>query len=90
MPDASAVRSTIHPRTRTRTRTRAHTHTHTRRVELIRSYATRVICHHLHKEVIQKFPESKYSVLSGFFFLRFICPAIVSPERYGLIDGSSL
>jgi hypothetical protein len=44
----------------------------------------------LHKEVVQKFPESKYSVLSGFFFLRFICPAIVSPERYGLIDGSSL
>ena len=28
-----------------------------------------------------------YQVLSGFFFLRFLSPAVVSPYAYGIIDG---
>ena len=28
----------------------------------------------------------KYSVIGGFFFLRYICPALVTPEKYNLID----
>jgi len=32
------------------------------------------------------FPGSRYKVLSGFLFLRFICPAIVSPNSFGIVD----
>jgi len=44
----------------------------------------RFVCHLMRKKAVKKFPESNYSVIGGFFFLRFLCPAIVTPERYGI------
>ncbi|ELR12939.1 GTPaseactivator protein for Ras-like GTPase [Acanthamoeba castellanii str. Neff] len=46
----------------------------------------RAVCYHLQREVIKKFPQSKYIVLTNFFFLRFISPAIVSPEAFGILE----
>jgi Ras GTPase-activating protein 1 len=42
----------------------------------------------LQNEVLQKFPDSRYISVGGFFFLRFACPAIVSPEGFGVISGT--
>lgn len=51
----------------------------------------RAICHVLQRSVIDRFPESKHSVVGGFFFLRFMCPAIISPEGFGVLaDGQVL
>ncbi|KAL6049049.1 Ras GTPase activating protein ira2 [Balamuthia mandrillaris] len=50
----------------------------------------RYICSQLRAKVIQKFPEHKYTVIGGFFFLRFICPAIVAPDRYNIVDMEML
>ncbi|ELR22855.1 GTPaseactivator protein for Ras-like GTPase [Acanthamoeba castellanii str. Neff] len=38
-------------------------------------------------EVLQRFPEMEDKVVGGFFFLRFICPALVAPEQWGLVAG---
>jgi GTPase-activator protein for Ras-like GTPase len=35
------------------------------------------------KAIAQKFPNSKYIVIGGFYFLRYLCPAIISPEGHG-------
>mmetsp|Transcript_6968 Transcript_6968/g.17607 ORF Transcript_6968/g.17607 Transcript_6968/m.17607 type:complete len:987 (-) Transcript_6968:37-2997(-) len=35
------------------------------------------------KAISQKFPDSKYIVIGGFYFLRYLCPAIISPEGHG-------
>ncbi|KAH7887502.1 hypothetical protein F5I97DRAFT_2056906 [Phlebopus sp. FC_14] len=40
----------------------------------------REICAHLAKAVYQVWPESKFAALGAFIFLRFISPAIVTPE----------
>ncbi len=40
----------------------------------------------LHDEVAQRFPDSKKTSVGGFLFLRFICPAMLSPEHHGLVD----
>ena len=48
------------------------------------------IFHFAQNEVIKKFPdfpETKQQVVTGFYFLRFICPALVSPERHGLLNS---
>lgn len=47
-----------------------------------------MILHRMHAEVHKKFPDSEHLVLSGFFFLRFLSPAIVSPYAYGIVDGT--
>jgi len=47
----------------------------------------REMANHLHSEVAKKFPGSKHTAVAGFIFLRFFCPAILSPDTVGLIDG---
>jgi len=42
--------------------------------------------HMLRQLVKQCFPESELTSIGGFFFLRFLCPAIVSPEAFGVVD----
>jgi len=41
-------------------------------------------------EVVKRFPGMRTAVLSNFYFLRFIAPALVSPKAFGLIDGLHL
>jgi GTPase-activator protein for Ras-like GTPase len=36
-------------------------------------------------QVITKFPDALHSAIGGLLFLRFFCPAIVSPESFGLL-----
>eukprot|EP01103_Thecamoeba_quadrilineata_P007781 TRINITY_DN1760_c0_g1_i1.p1 TRINITY_DN1760_c0_g1~~TRINITY_DN1760_c0_g1_i1.p1 ORF type:complete len:457 (-),score=86.26 TRINITY_DN1760_c0_g1_i1:296-1666(-) len=38
----------------------------------------------LQEEVMSKYPESPNRSMGGFFFLRFLCPAIVTPEAFNL------
>eukprot|EP00007_Cunea_sp_BSH-02190019_P002407 CAMPEP_0174234090 /NCGR_PEP_ID=MMETSP0417-20130205/3946_1 /TAXON_ID=242541 /ORGANISM="Mayorella sp, Strain BSH-02190019" /LENGTH=840 /DNA_ID=CAMNT_0015312401 /DNA_START=188 /DNA_END=2713 /DNA_ORIENTATION=+ len=47
----------------------------------------RIVCQLLKEAVVQKFPEAISSVLGGFLFLRFICPSIVTPEKYFAVSG---
>ncbi|KAM0749716.1 hypothetical protein T439DRAFT_302673 [Meredithblackwellia eburnea MCA 4105] len=46
--------------------------------------AIREICSHIGEVVGDKFPESIFTAIGGFIFLRFINPAIVSPENIDL------
>ncbi|KAJ6249293.1 ras gtpase-activating protein [Anaeramoeba flamelloides] len=46
----------------------------------------RDLCWKLASTTSKRFPKSKYITLAGFIFLRFLCPAIVVPESYGIID----
>ncbi|TGZ81752.1 hypothetical protein EX30DRAFT_254963 [Ascodesmis nigricans] len=45
------------------------------------------ICHCIATCVTAKFPEAKYTAVGAFIFLRFFCPAIVSPDTEGLISS---
>lgn len=47
--------------------------------------AFREVCHCILTSVRERYPEAKYTALGAFIFLRFFCPAIVSPESEGLI-----
>ncbi|KAL6451004.1 IRA2 Inhibitory regulator protein IRA2 [Candida maltosa Xu316] len=40
------------------------------------------ICGEVYEAVSTKFPNAAYSAVSGFIFLRFICPAVISPEQH--------
>lgn len=47
----------------------------------------KLLYNNLQKMVIKKFPESpevRYSVVSSFFFLRLVCPALLNPKLFGL------
>lgn len=44
----------------------------------------RAICHHVWETVDSRFPDSRHSSVGSFIFLRFLCPAIVSPESVDL------
>lgn len=46
----------------------------------------REVCSTIQTTVSKKFPEAKESAVSAFFFLRYICPALVSPDTEGLLD----
>ena len=43
-------------------------------------FEIREIANTLQTAVLKKFPNSKYSAIGGFFFLRFVCPAVLAPE----------
>jgi hypothetical protein len=47
----------------------------------------KALFHIASEEVIKKFPSAKMSTIGGFFFLRFLCPALVVPDGYGIIEG---
>lgn len=42
----------------------------------------KVLFQNLVRIVEAKFPAVKLEIVGGFFFLRFLCPAIISPERF--------
>jgi len=46
----------------------------------------RMIYGHIRKEVERKFPDHVYKSVAGFLFLRFICPSILAPHVYGLLN----
>jgi len=46
----------------------------------------RKVCQYLQKSVVDRFPNARRKVVGGFFFLRLICPAVVSPEGFGVVD----
>lgn len=46
----------------------------------------RQIFKHAQDEVDTKFPDMHRLVVGGFIFLRFFCPAIVTPEKYHLVS----
>ncbi|KAK4144136.1 uncharacterized protein C8A04DRAFT_11820 [Dichotomopilus funicola] len=46
----------------------------------------RKICNIISETAAEKFPDSKYTAVGSFIFLRFFCPAIVTPENEGLLS----
>ncbi|KAI7901256.1 uncharacterized protein BX663DRAFT_515416 [Cokeromyces recurvatus] len=52
-------------------------------------YSFREICHFILIAVREQFPEAKYTAVGSFIFLRFFCPAIVSPETEGLVKNTA-
>lgn len=46
------------------------------------------ICNTLQTTTVERFPESRYFVIGGFLFLRYICPAVVAPDGYKLISAT--
>ena len=55
-------------------------------------YGIRWICKQIRSLTKRKYPDaSEYaisSLIGGFFFLRFVNPAIVTPQAYMLVDGN--
>ncbi|KAI8390971.1 uncharacterized protein BYT42DRAFT_508674 [Radiomyces spectabilis] len=49
----------------------------------------RQACHCILTSVRERFPEAKYTAVGAFIFLRFFCPAIVSPESEGLVKTNA-
>ncbi|EDO19273.1 hypothetical protein Kpol_1036p15 [Vanderwaltozyma polyspora DSM 70294] len=43
------------------------------------------ICQNIHTTTLEKFPEHAIIAVGSFFFLRFLCPAVVSPESENII-----
>ncbi|KAI8972992.1 hypothetical protein BDB01DRAFT_839035 [Pilobolus umbonatus] len=52
--------------------------------------AFRELCHCILTSVRERYPEAKYTAVGAFIFLRFFCPAIVSPEAEGLVKPSAV
>lgn len=49
------------------------------------SYPLRKMFSQTKKIVAKKFPEHNLRVVGGFYFLRFLCPALVCPEGMKII-----
>ncbi|RCH94224.1 Ras GTPase activating protein ira2, partial [Rhizopus stolonifer] len=47
----------------------------------------REICRLISTAVLARFPHAKHAAVGSFLFLRFFCPAIVSPESFGLVKS---
>jgi hypothetical protein len=47
----------------------------------------RLICAVVKQEVASRFPDAVTKSLGGYLFLRFICPALASPDKSGIIQG---
>jgi neurofibromin 1 len=45
-------------------------------------FEVREIANVLQTAVLKRFPNSKHSAVGGFFFLRFVCPAVLAPEKF--------
>jgi hypothetical protein len=49
------------------------------------------MCVHLKIEAEEKFPQdipqTTFAAIGGFVFLRYICPAIIVPHKYGLLES---
>jgi len=43
------------------------------------------ISYYLFHSVGEKYPAAKYTAVGGFLFLRYWCPAVTTPESYGLV-----
>jgi len=41
---------------------------------------------HIKRCVSEKYPENVNTTIGGFIFLRFFCPAVSSPEAYGIVE----
>jgi len=41
---------------------------------------------HIAKQVGDRFPENVNTTIGGFIFLRLFCPAVSSPEAYGIVE----
>eukprot|EP01103_Thecamoeba_quadrilineata_P004991 TRINITY_DN14851_c0_g1_i1.p1 TRINITY_DN14851_c0_g1~~TRINITY_DN14851_c0_g1_i1.p1 ORF type:complete len:820 (-),score=166.25 TRINITY_DN14851_c0_g1_i1:271-2730(-) len=44
----------------------------------------------LNTKISKTFPNSFNRIVGAFFFLRFVCPAIVNPEQFGIINECSM
>jgi len=51
--------------------------------------AFRKICLMFRESTKINFPDSKYTIIGGFFFLRYICPAIITPDKIFLINNEN-
>mmetsp|Transcript_15791 Transcript_15791/g.24688 ORF Transcript_15791/g.24688 Transcript_15791/m.24688 type:complete len:376 (+) Transcript_15791:2-1129(+) len=47
-------------------------------------------CQIIHQQTKEKFPDSKYRALASYLFLRFICPAISSPDSYDIVKRGTV
>ena len=50
----------------------------------------REICHILQTATNERFPGHENDAIGNFMFLRFITPAIVAPEGFGIITGNTI
>lgn len=51
--------------------------------------SVRYICGCLQKAVVSKWPDERFvrtRVVSGFIFLRLLCPALLNPRQFGLVS----
>lgn len=50
----------------------------------------REVCKMLKDGTHERFPGLENSAVGSFIFLRYICPAIVSPEGFGIVNGNNI